>query len=133
MTRNAIDATLEFVPPRSGPVETHDHLRASGLGAAITGILSILHLRYASFPLHPVGFLTAYSQSMQSIWFSVLLGWIAKVIAIRIGGAQALQWASAIFIGLIVGESLTAGFWLAFNFLWLATGHLPEPIQLLPG
>jgi len=133
MTRSAIDSTLAFVPPRSGPIETHDHRVHFAFGGAITGLLSLLHLRFTSFPLHPVGFLTAYSQSMQSIWFSILVGWFVKVVAVRTGGARAISWCRAVFIGFIVGESLAAGFWLVFNLAISVSGRLCEPIQLLPG
>ncbi len=131
--REPIDQTLFFIPPRRGQIETHSHLGHFATGTVATGLLSILHLRFTGFPFHPVGFLAAYSQSMQSIWFSVMVGWLAKVVVLRTGGASMLRWCRAIFIGLIVGESLAAGFWLVFNLSLSLLGYLCEPVQLLPG
>jgi hypothetical protein len=95
-------------------------------------ILSVLRLRFMSFPLHPVGFLLASSYVIGEIWFSIMLGWLAKLILLRFGGASAFRAAKSIFIGLILGEAGAAAFWLIVSLLLNAVGLTYYPIRLFP-
>jgi len=102
-------------------------------GAGLTAVLSVLRLRYAAWPLHPIGFLLVYSYPMQMIWFSVLAGWVVRVLLIRIGGATAFQRFKFIFMGLIVGEATAAAFWLGVSVLCAAVGADYHSVNFLPG
>ena len=45
-------------------------------------------LRWASWPLLPVGVVTAFGNPIGNAWFSIFVGWLAKVLIVRFGGAR---------------------------------------------
>jgi hypothetical protein len=132
-TDKVLDPTLKYDAPNSGTRETHSHVGHLLFGAAMTAALSILRLRFAAWPFHPVGFLLVYSYPMQCIWFSLLIGWLAKVFTLRLGGLQGFNAARPVFVGLIVGEAAASSFWLVVSLLMNVLGHPYHPIRLLPG
>lgn len=102
-------------------------------GAGFMALLSYLRLRYEAFPLHPVGYLMCGTLGLQWTWFSILLGWLAKSITLRLGGASLYRKAIPLFTGLIVGEALSAGFFLLFTLTRLALGLEILKVKLLEG
>ncbi len=67
--------------------------------------------------LHPIGFLTAPVYGLHMAWFSVLLGWLAKTLLLRLGGMGAYSLALPFFLGLILGDALSAVFWVIMGVL----------------
>ncbi len=130
---NIYDSTASFRAGGTGPKENHNRLLHFGFGATITGALSALRLQYAAWPLHPVGYLLVFSYPLRRIWFSVMLGWLAKVLLVKYGGAGAYRAARPYFIGMIIGEASVAGFWLLVALVRNAQGLPFEAIRLLPG
>src|SRR5205807_3428988 len=86
-----------------------------GIGFGCTALLEIATLRWAGWPLLPVGVVTAFGNPIGNAWFSIFLGWLAKVLIVRFGGATLFQRARPVFIGIIFGEALAAAFWLIVN------------------
>ncbi len=125
--------TQEFLPPRNGPVESHSRLGFFGLGATITAMLAGAHLRWPAFPLHPIGFLMVYSWGVRVTWFSIFVGWLAKVLVVRFGGSHLLTVMRPVFLGLIVGEALAAAIWLLVSLFLAQYGFEYKAIRLLPG
>lgn len=103
------------------------------IGGAAVATLQLLSIRFAGWPLAPVGFIIATSPYGGWIWFSALVGWLVKGSLIRLGGGPSLLTRSRpFFIGMIVGSVLAVGFWTIFNLIRLAM-HLPtQPIRFLP-
>jgi hypothetical protein len=67
------------------------------------------------------------------LWFSIFWGWLAKVVILRFSGAKGYVNAKPFFLGLIVGESAAAGFWLITGIV-LSMLNLPyRPINIMPG
>jgi len=124
--------TLNFQPPNNGPKESHSHPLYLAIGAGVSGALSLLRLRYLNWPLHPIGLLTCFSYPAQRIWFSIFLGWLAKVIIVRFGGSDMFKRARPLFIGLILGEAAAASFWLIVSIIRNSMGYSYEAINLLP-
>ncbi len=93
-------------------------------GFAITWFLSFMRLRYAWWPLHPVGFLLLGTYPSGTVWFSVLVGWICKVLIVRFAGAKGYLNGRPFFLGIIVGEAVGAVFWLCTGLAmnWM---HIP--------
>lgn len=118
----------------SGAAITESHNATAHLagGAALTGILGALRLRFAWWPFHPVGLLVMYTYPMWKIWFSILIGWMTKVVVVRLGGPGSFRSARPIFLGLIVGESAAAGFWLIVTLLMFLTGQPYFAVRLTP-
>jgi hypothetical protein len=104
-----------------------------GIGALIVGVTSVLRFTLSWWPLHPIGFIVLYSYAMQRIWLSLFLGWVGKVIVVRLGGASLLQSAKPVFIGLVVGEAFAAGVWLIVSLVLNLLGMEYRTINLLPG
>ena len=85
----------------------------SALGAGVMVILVICYHRLNWWPLHPLGYLTAYSSAMRILWFSFFVGWLANSLCIRYGGVILFKNLRYFFIGLIVGDFLMGGTWAA--------------------
>ncbi len=117
---------------RSARPEGHSHAFHIGLGATIVGVLSVLRLNLAWWPLHPIAFVLLSSWAIHKIWFSIMLGWLAKVIMVRFGGATLLKAGRPVFIGLVVGEAAAAAFWMLYSLTANWMGFEYHRIVLLP-
>jgi hypothetical protein len=114
------------------PQDSHNRVMHFGIGVGITTVLSVLRLRFADFPLHPVGYLLAYSYTTEIVWFSVFVGWVVKVVIVRFGGARLFYAGRMFFIGLIVGEAGAAAVWMAIGVALHAMGYDFYSIHVLP-
>ena len=102
------------------------------IGAAVTGLLSFLRLRYTWWPLHPIGYLILGTFPSIHMWPSILIGWVLKTTIVRFGGANFYTACKPFFIGLIVGESVAAGFWLVVGIVLSQLGVAYSPINIMP-
>ncbi|MAF08850.1 hypothetical protein CMK11_00210 [Candidatus Poribacteria bacterium] len=82
-----------------------------GLGAAFYGALSIARNHWLWWPFHPIGYAVANTFTMEYLWSPFLMGWLAKFVALRVGGMAAYRRLVPFFLGLIVGEAAGNGFW----------------------
>jgi hypothetical protein len=83
----------------------------TSIGFSLTILLSIMRMRFIWWKLHPVGYPLCASWTINLIWFSILLGWIIKVIILKYGGIRGYRKALPFFLGLIMGEFIVGGFW----------------------
>jgi hypothetical protein len=127
-----IDPPTQYLPPAEGPPHSHSRLGNFTFGAGLTALLSWLRLRYVGWPLHPLGFLLAYTYPLQVLWFSIFVGWLIKVVLTRFGGAELFRRCRAIFIGLILGEVMASAFWLIVSLVLNALGMDYHKILLFP-
>lgn len=90
-----------------------------GAGAGWVGLTMMLRRVLLWFP-HPIGFLMFTNPLMTFLWFSILIGWIAKKLTVRYGGKETYDKVQPIFIGLIMGELIAICLWptlgLCFDF-----------------
>jgi hypothetical protein len=121
----------EFFGPAGGPIETHPRLTHVGIGAAATTLVSLLYLRFASFPLHPIGVLTAYSFPVQNSWLGIFVGWAIKALITRFGGAGMYRAAKPFFLGLIFGEMAAVSMWIVVNSILAMQGISYRAVNLL--
>jgi len=117
---------------RGAPNQPHNRVGHFLFGAGLIGVLSWARTLFVAFPLDPVGFLVAYSYPMSTIWFSCLVGWLARIMLVGWGGPAVYQRSQPLLIGLIVGEAVTSGFWLLVSALLHLAGAQYHPIHLLP-
>jgi hypothetical protein len=77
-----------------------------GLATGVGGMAALLALRgvFYWWPVNPLGFAMAVSWCTRELWFSFLLGWLAKALALRVGG-NALRHGRSFFLGVIIGEA----------------------------
>lgn len=82
-----------------------------GIGALVMLILSICYHRFYWWPIHPIGYLTAYSWAMRVLWFSFFVGWACNALCMRYGGVVLFKRLQFFFVGLIIGDFLMGGGW----------------------
>jgi hypothetical protein len=88
---------------------------ATGFGLLLALGLGFLRTKFTWWVWHPVGYATAASWSMGKLWFPVLLGWAAKLVITRYGGATAYRRALPFFVGLVMGEFTTGSLWCIYG------------------
>ena len=84
-------------------------------GAVVMLLLVICYHRFYWWPIHPIGYLTAYSSAMWYLWFSFFIGWVCNALCMRYGGARLFKGIRHFFIGLIVGDFFMAGSWAVYG------------------
>jgi hypothetical protein len=90
------------------PTPAMDGGRFGWMGAGATGmaLLTALRLRFAGWPLHPVGLAVVSSFTLYAVYGGFLVAWLAKTVLIRFGGYRAYREAAPFFVGLAVGHYL---------------------------
>lgn len=94
-------------PVRSG----HWVLVFSVVGALVMLVLVTCYHRFYWWPIHPLGYLTAYSSAMRILWFSFFIGWLCNVLCMRYGGVMLFKKLRFFFIGMIIGDFFMGGTW----------------------
>ncbi len=95
-------------------------------GALVMLLLVVAYHRFFWWPIHPIGYLTAYSSAMRILWVSFFIGWACNALCIRYGGVVLFRKIQFFFVGLIIGDLLMGGGW-AFVGLFTDTAY-----QVLP-
>jgi len=88
---------------------------ATAFGLVSALILGFLRTKFTWWVWHPVGFATASSWSMGKLWFCIFLGWLAKALITRYGGAVAYRKALPFFVGLVMGEFTVGSLWCIYG------------------
>jgi hypothetical protein len=65
---------------------------------------------------------------MNTLWLSVFIGWLAKVLITRFGGFDSYRKITPAFLGLALGDIVMMLFWLIIDGWQERSGH-----QLMPG
>lgn len=84
------------------------------VGAAIMGVLMWLQYRFVWWPFHPLGF--PISCVFGTMWFSVFVAWAIKGAVLKYGGLRLFERLKPMFLGLILGEAVVAGFWVVVDY-----------------
>ena len=87
-----------------------------GIGAASTWCLAALRQHFLRWPFHPMGFVFGIGFGWR-LWGPALLGWFAKWLTVRYGGATTYRQIRPLFLGLIFGEICMRVLW-AIVALW---------------
>ena len=86
----------------------------TAIGAAVMVLLMVARQHLLWWPFHPLGF--PISAVFGTMFFSVLLAWIIKSVVLRWGGPGLYMRTRPFFLGLILGQFVTAGFWLGVSY-----------------
>jgi hypothetical protein len=81
------------------------------IGAAVMIALILCFYLLPWWPIHPLGYLMAYSSSMRLLWFSFLVGWVCNALCQRYGGNFLYRRVRLVFIGMILGDFVMGAFW----------------------
>jgi hypothetical protein len=112
-----------FLSPQPQKAE----LLGIGLGAALVIGCAVARLRLAWWPLHPVFFIVLGSWSSCVFCASFLIGWLAKLALVRVGGARGFAMAKPLIIGLIAGEVFMAMVGIAIGAIYFLISGLSPP------
>jgi hypothetical protein len=123
----------EGSPIATGARDRHNAPANIGIGAAVTVALGAARLRWAWWPLHPVGYLLWQSYPLAAAWFSIFAGWLVKVLIVRFGGAGLFDRARPVFLGMVAGEAGAAALWMLVSLVLSSLGMDYRQIMLLPG
>jgi hypothetical protein len=82
-----------------------------GVGFLVTVALSLLRIRFVWWPFHPVGYAIANTPTMAQIWLPFLIAWGCKALSLRYGGLLLYRRLLPFFLGLILGDYITASIW----------------------
>ena len=87
------------------------------VGAAVMAALVFCYHRFYWWPVHPLGYLTAYSSAMRILWFSFFVGYLCNSLCMRYGGVRLFRRLQLFFMGLIIGDFLMGAIWAAIGLL----------------
>ena len=93
----------------------------TGIGGVVMLGLMFARYRFLWWPFHPLGF--PISCVFGSMWFSVFLAWIVKSVVLKYGGPRLYRSTRPFFVGLILGEFVTAGIWIVIDYFAGMTGN----------
>ena len=82
-----------------------------GIGALFTAFLYVMRTRYWWWPFHPLGYAMGAWWTGTIWWSMFLVGWLIKSAVVRYGGMRLFRRVRPFFIGLILGEFVTALLW----------------------
>ena len=95
----------------------------TGVGVAIESFLIYAQHHFYWWRLHPLGYVIGSGWLTGSIWFSVFIAWLVKLVIMKYGGMTRFLAARPFFIGLILGEATAAGVWLIIDGLAGGVGN----------
>jgi hypothetical protein len=87
------------------------------VGAALAIGLALLRLRLWWWPFHPIGFIVANAPDMGWYFFTFLVPWLLKVMAIRFGGLRLYRQTVPLAVGFIVGDLLSGTLWAVVGLI----------------
>ena len=99
----------------------------TGLGVAIAAILMVLRTRFVWWPLHPVALPISTIWFTDVFFFSVFLAWGIKVLVLKFGGGAFFRRTRPFFIGIVLGETVCAGLWIAIDYVTGMIGNAVFP------
>ena len=90
------------------------------IGASMTSILYFLRHKYIWWPFHPIGYVMTAATwgGLSDFWFSVFLGWLIKLIILKMFGLKAHQRAIPFFLGLVMGDYIFVSMWALVGTLF---------------
>jgi hypothetical protein len=106
-------AALAALPHPASP-KMALHFVSGGLG--MLGLL-LLRTRATWFALHPIGFIIASGYPMGCLWFSIFLGWLAKVFITRYAGLTGYRALKPLFMGLVLGDCVNGAAWIVVGLI----------------
>lgn len=89
----------------------------AAVGASVMGVLIYCYYKFPWWPLHPIGYLVAYSAGMKILWFPFFIGWLCNHLVLHYGGTSLFNRVRFLFIGLILGDFLMGGGYALIGFL----------------
>ncbi len=128
---NMVDPAVRYGSDRQQYFAHNPIAHAVGGGVA-TAAMFWARANFNWWPLHPVGYLMLGTFPGRLLWFSVFLGWFAKRTILYLGGSKLFEQAKPFFLGVVIGESVAAGFWMLVGIGMSVLGLPYRPVLILP-
>ncbi len=93
----------------------------TAIGAGIMALLMVARQHFYWWPFHPLGF--PISAVFGTMFLSVFMAWLLKTAVLRYGGPSLYIKTRPFFLGLILGQFVTAGIWYGIDFLTGTSGN----------
>ena len=94
----------------------------AGVSFLMTAGLTALRVIWLGFPLHPLGFVLAFTPAMSALWSSLAVGHVVKRLGLHFGGVQLSRSVlRPFFVGLFVADLLTMVLWRGLEATVLAS------------
>jgi len=104
--REAFDRLADWMRTPRGP-DIQGMIWMGG-AALFTFGLSVMQTRFLWWPLHPIGYAFSVCYAMEYWWSTIALVWLVKLLLVRFGGRKAYMRARPLFLGMILGDAITA-------------------------
>lgn len=117
-TYGPTDMAPRLADPPTGP--RWDAWFFMAVGGSIMGLLMWVRHRFLWWPLSPLGYTISANWMTGAIFGSAFLAWFFKALILKYGGPRLYRNLRPLFLGLILGEIVTAGTWLCIDYF---TGH----------
>jgi hypothetical protein len=88
------------------------------VGAAVTLFLVQMNRSFLWWRLSPIGYLLSSRAASALIAHSIFIGWLISGLVLRYGGLRPYRKFRPVFLGMILGEFATAGFWLIVDAIF---------------
>ena len=85
-------------------------------GGGLMGLLMWLRQRYLGFPIHPMSLPISSMWMTDAIMLSVFLSWLIKGLILKYGGPGLYQKGKPFFVGLVIGQFVSMGFWVIVDY-----------------
>ena len=94
-----------------------------GLGMAVMALLMLARHHLLWWPLHPIGYVVSGTWILNSVWFSIFLAWLIKVLVLKYAGPGGYRGTRWFFLGMILGQFVVGGMWLVVDGFSGMTGN----------
>ncbi len=98
-------------------------LIGGGVLTALVGLRSM----FMSWPLHPIGYALALTNSLDYLWMPFLVAWGIKVMVLRYGGMRLYRQLMPFFLGLILGDYVVPLLWAMYGAVTSQQMYLSFP------
>lgn len=99
---------------------------STGIGGGVMAGLMFARHHFLWWPLHPLGFAVSTISMTNYLTLSVFLAWLIKSVILKYGGPRLFYRARPFFLGLILGQFVTAGVWYVIDHF---TGTSGNPVM----
>ncbi len=96
----------------------------TGIGGVVMAGLMFMRNNVLWWPIHPLGFAVGNTLPVSTIWFSIFLAWLIKVVILKYGGIKIYKKTRYFFLGLVLGQFIIAGIWLVIDLITGMQGNV---------
>ena len=97
------------------------------LSVVLVALCAFMRLRFLWWPFHPLPLLFINTWAMSRLYYSIMLGWLIKVMILRVWGGKTFSRVKPFFVGVIAGQVATYAMWLVINSVYFLVTRTTPP------